>query len=605
MILRNLTLRDLGCFPEASFEFAPLTVVQGENRSGKSTLVHALFFALFGEHLHRNLAPADLIRKGRYVAEARLTFRTEGGDHRLTQRTDRLPGLERREETTGEWGALEAVHPEELRSLLPLSPETAALTAFFRESELIYFLQDVPRYNQTLLENLTGMDDALIVRSRFKKALGRAREYRKAVERAAPRNPVAPLDEELARRRLTEAESVYERVDAAYRAIRRDRGPDPSLLQMLRRQHAEKTRERERLEGLLRDLPRPDALEGERAELESTRAEMERTLSEGDDLQQALGRWSQKAEQVGALAAKLRNLQGASHCPVCRQSLSSERVGSLVRETETEAERAETHRRELAARLTIRRKQTNRRAELERRLADIVRRLEEVRSLERRIAELGEQIAGLESDLVPFRSENDDADRKRQTLLEQREQVQREMIDHRVTLKRAEDQQRRAEENRRHLEEADRRILLCKVAHEAVDSAIGDVGAHLLARIRESVTAWSSHFSYLDRFDVKMTDRELLPVIQARGYQYKLGQMSKSERIFLYLMLKLAIGDALGHLGLLILDDPADGLDAARKRTLAYLLTEVARRRQVIVTTNDVEFAGLFENASRIDLLAE
>jgi DNA repair exonuclease SbcCD ATPase subunit len=604
MILRDLALRDLGCFPEARFEFSPLTVIRGENRTGKSTLVYALFFALFGEHLHRNLAPADLIRKGQYVGEARLTFWTPDGDHRLTQRTDRLPGLERRTGPDEAWGPLEPVHPGELRGLLPLSPETAALTAFFRESELIYFLQDVPRYNQTLLENLTGMDDALIVRSRFKKALGRAREYRKAVETAAPRNPVEPLDEELARRRLAEAEAVFERVDLAYQAAQRDRGPDPAIVKMLHRQHAEKTAERERLAALLQDLPAPEKLEAETAELESARAEMEQTLKGREDLQQALGRWSQKAEQVRSLAAKLRNLQGASHCPVCRQPVSEERVGGLVRETETEAERAEAQRREVAARLEIHRKQAARRAELERRLAETGRKREEVHGLERRIAELSEQIAGLEADLKPFGAAEDGANTERRTLSNQREQVQQEMIAHRVTLKRAEDQQRRAMENRRHLEEADRQILLCKVAHEAVDLAIGDVGGHLLGRIRESVSGWSRHFSYLDRFDVQMTDRELLPVIQARGYQYKLNQMSKSERIFLYLLLKLAIGDALGHLGLLILDDPADGLDAARKRTLAYLLAEVARHRQVIVTTNNEEFAGLFGDAARIDLPA-
>ena len=91
-------------------------------------------------------------------------------------------------------------------------------------------------------------------------------------------------------------------------------------------------------------------------------------------------------------------------------------------------------------------------------------------------------------------------------------------------------------------------------------------------------------------------------MIQARGYQYKLNQMSKSERIFLYLMLKLAIGDALGHLSFFMLDDPADGLDLKRKRTLAYLLAEVAARRQVLVTTNDADFSDLFPGGLRVDL---
>lgn len=604
MILRELRLRDIGCFEAERFALHPLTVVHGENRTGKSTLVYALFFALFGEHLHRNLAVEDLIRKGRHVGEARLVFRTDADTFRLIQRTDRLPTLARRNPETGDWPPVDLPPPEGLQKLVPLAAETAALTAFFRESELIYFLQDVPRYNQTLLENLTGMDEALIVRSRFKKALGRAREYRKAVAGALPKTGVDPLSEELARRQLTEAETVYERVEAAYQVVARDQAPDPAIFRLLQRQQADKTAERDRLTARRRELPGAASLESEKAELEAQLAEIDRTLGRGDDLQQALGRWSQKAEQVRTLAGKLRHLKGASHCPVCRQTVSGERVAALIRETEAEAERAEAQRREVAARLEARRKRVAEQTELRRRLADAERRLEEIRSLDRRIAEIGDQLEGLAADLAPHQTGEEGKDRERQSLSAERERLQQEMIQHRVTLKQAEDQRRRSEENRRHLEEADRQILLCKVAHAAVDQAIGDVGAHLITRIRESVTSWSRHFSYLDRFDVRMTDRELLPVIQARGYQYKLNQMSKSERIFLYLMLKLAIGDALGHLGLLILDDPADGLDATRKRTLAYLLTEVARHRQVIVTTNDTEFAGLFPTAARVDLPA-
>lgn len=601
MILDELRLRDVGCFETERFAFRGLTVIQGENRTGKSTLVHALFFALFGEHLDRNLAPDDLIRKGRRVAEAQLTFRTEAGAFRLTQRTDRLARLARAD-GNGEPGEDRPVAPEELRTLLPLAPDTAGLVAFFRESELIYFLRDVPRYNQTLLENIIGMDEAIVVRSRFKKALARAREYRRAVDAAMPRNPLEPLDEELARRRLAEAESVFERVENAYRTSTRDPAPDPAIHRLFLRQRDEKAAERERLAALLRDLPAAAELETRKAEMESALADAEREAAGGDDLQQALGRWSQKAEQVRTLAGKLRNLQGVSRCPVCRQAVTEERVADLVAEADAEAERAEAQRRQVAARLEIRRRQAAERAELRRRIADLERRVEEVRSLERRIAELDEQLAGLAADLRPYSARSGETGSEGPSLAAERERVQEEMIRHRVTLKQAENHRKRQAENRIHLEEAERRILLCKVAHQSLDLAIGDVGSHLIARVRESVSEWSRHFGYLDRFEVNMTDRELLPVIQARGYQYKLNQMSKSERIFLYLLLKLAIGDALGHLGLLILDDPADGLDSTRKRTLAYLLTEVARRRQVIVTTNDAEFAGLFDGAARVDL---
>ena len=67
-------------------------------------------------------------------------------------------------------------------------------------------------------------------------------------------------------------------------------------------------------------------------------------------------------------------------------------------------------------------------------------------------------------------------------------------------------------------------------------------------------------------------------------------------------ILGAAIGDALGHLNFFMLDDPADGLDLKRKRTLAYLLAEVAARRQVLVTTNDADFSDLFSGGLRVDL---
>jgi len=78
--------------------------------------------------------------------------------------------------------------------------------------------------------------------------------------------------------------------------------------------------------------------------------------------------------------------------------------------------------------------------------------------------------------------------------------------------------------------------------------------------------------------------------------------MSKSERIFLYLMLKLSIGDALSHLGVFILDDPADGLDTKRKKLLAELLTSISEKRQIIVTSNDDAFSNMFKKGNRINL---
>jgi branched-chain amino acid transport system permease protein len=141
-----------------------------------------------------------------------------------------------------------------------------------------------------------------------------------------------------------------------------------------------------------------------------------------------------------------------------------------------------------------------------------------------------------------------------------------------------------------------------EIACQAMERAVTGLNQSLMDKVRESLREWAGHFQYLDQFDIEMTPKELSPIIQARGYTYKLNQMSKSERIFLYLMLKLAIGDAMGHLGVFVLDDPADGLDFKRQQVLAHLLQEVSGKRQVIVSTNDDRFADMFPDHSRINL---
>ncbi len=64
MEIQRLTLENIGCFTHRTFDFSNMTVIFGENRTGKSTLVYAVFFAIFGEHLHKSLKLEDLCRKG-------------------------------------------------------------------------------------------------------------------------------------------------------------------------------------------------------------------------------------------------------------------------------------------------------------------------------------------------------------------------------------------------------------------------------------------------------------------------------------------------------------------------------------------------------------
>jgi DNA repair exonuclease SbcCD ATPase subunit len=618
MRIRRIALSNIGCFQEKTVDFKNMTVIHGENRSGKSTLVYALYFTLFDRHLNTSLTLKDLKRKGEQNGTADLQFSDNGATYRLRRSTDRVPQLWELDTAVGggdllnghsqNWQPIDLKDPETYKRYVALTPETAALSSFFRESELIYFLQDVPKYNKTLLQSLIGIDEILIVKSRFKKALARAREYEKGIREAAPKTPADALNMALARRQLADAERDIRLIETEYQRVLDGSGKDPTVFKLLKKQLEDKQRERITLQNMAKDMPKPAELDAREAALKEQTAEEKEITEQVEAIHRRLGGFAQKSENMVLRLKHLKRLEDRPNCPVCYQEVPQAQLAHLIAKFEkamadNEAERA-SQEKHLAA-LKDREKNVR---EAWKGIEKIRAQKKEIRDVSERIAVLDEQLAVLEADLAHFASshgelkEAEDRYLRRSELENRRNKVQDDIVKCKIALEQQTLLERRIAENKAHLMDAERRTKICTVAHQAFEDAVKGLGSRLLDQVKASIQTWSGHFSFLDRFEIEMTDRELLPVIQAKGYQYKLNQMSKSERIFLYIMLKLAIGDALGHMGMFVLDDPADGLDSKRKSVLAYLLAEVARQRQVIVTTNDAEFAGFFTEAHRINL---
>lgn len=621
MKIRRIELENIGCFERRPFDFmgdassegAGLTVVYGENRTGKSTLVHGLYFALFGKHLNAALSVKDLRRNGAPGGRALLHFSENGpeglADYRLIQCVDRLPLAERRGNGNGgDWETIFANAPDTVQRLIPLSPEVAGLTSFFREGELIYFLQEIPKYNNTLLQSLIGMDEALVLKSRFKKALTKAKEYRKAVRDAAPKKPPDPLSLELARRELDRVEREFEAADREYQASKRPEERDLAVLRLLQRQYGEKRGQRDRLMELKESRPAYGDLMKQREALQNRASDIPDPKSSAEMLREQRGARRETISQAEERIDRLKRLERQPTCHVCGQTVTRERLSEIQEELQKRIDKAKREYDEIEVKLRQIAEIEEKKRVLKRDAERLDGQIKEVSALEAQVREISEQIEKLDADIRSFGLQGDELREAEADYLKaadaakRRKALQDEIVRQRVAIEQHGDLTRRVVRNQKELAEAERRVLRCTVAHQALDEAIQGLGGRLLERIRESIGGWIGRFSFLDRFEIRMSGTELLPIIQARGYQYKLNQMSKSERIFLYLMLKLAIGDALGHLGVFILDDPADGLDEKRKETLAYLLAEVSRRRQVIVTTNDATFAGMFPAGMRLDL---
>ncbi len=603
MKIRQLKLKNVGCLADRTVDFSDLTMIYGENRSGKSTLVYAIFFALFGKHLNSSLRRQDLCRIGEKNASFDLILEEKGEPFRVRRFTDRLPRIYRKEGE--EWTAEGGNAAEILQKLIPPAPETAALTSFFRESELIYFLQEVPRYGKTLMQSFIGIDRVLILRSVFKKAYTRAREYRKGVLNAAPGQKPDPLQTELIRRQLELAETDLKKRDSDYERLLQPASDQQLRYRMQQEQYKEKAAELDKLQKKqTASLP---LLEKELKEKESIITDAQTLSHSLEEMLRHTGALSQEKRRIKARLQKLAALEEQGRCPLCEHVLEKERIKELLTEGEKEVAAVSARQKETDEKLrtVLDRKKavTDAREDAEK----LRRQIQESADLEKKIWELRQQMDGLAAEIrekAPDYGEKEEktSESYRQKLEAARKSLQDEIVQHKVRLTRNEELLRRIRDNEKHRAEAERNVLICKTAYQAMDAAIRELGGRLMEEVRQSVRNWSAHFSFLHNFDIEISGNELLPIIQASGYTYKLNQMSKSERIFLYLMLKLAVGDALGHPGIFVLDDPADGLDQKRKQTLAYLLREVARKRQVIVTSNDREFADLFADAGCLRL---
>ncbi len=608
MKIRRLELENIGCYVSRSFDFDDLTVVRGENRTGKSTLIYALFFALFGTHLHNGLNTSDLCRKGQTFGSAVLDFEAGGRSFRLKRSTQGGPVLYSRSAGSEDWRPDIPDQPQ--TDPIGISAEVAALTSFFREGELIYFLQDIPRYNKTLLQNLVQMDDVLIVQSRFKKALVLAREENKALHQACPQKEVTALSLEEQRKQAEAFEAERSRMDAELKNMSEYAGKavDPNLFKLLQQRRDEKAGALEAASAQRKQLPGLSELAGRLKEVEAYLAAGEKSAGSSDALQRRLGELERGIRDIDDESGRLRRLESQARCAVCGQPIPKQRLSELISELAGRKEEAEkslqSTRRDLQNALDAERRLEAARRELE----TLRRKIPEARRLEEQIGDLKAQLLKSDEELHQYQALTQNLKdpekhfQRLRELEEERARLEGCIINARVAVRQMEQDLALIQECSAKFDQSRQHMLMCNIACQAVDYAVQSLNRSLLEKVRRSISEWAGRFTFLREFDIELGPQQISPIIQARGYQYKLNQMSKSERIFLYLLLKLAIGDALSHLGVFILDDPADGLDLKRKRMLAQLLTEISPGRQIVVTTNDESFADQFSDGSRIDL---
>ena len=158
MILKRVKLKNFISHVNTEIEF-PLgvTAIVGPNGSGKTSIIDAIIFALFGDKV-RGDRVEDLIRRGARYAEVKLTF--EAGKEYTVRWIRRKRGVEvtlSRSDVGFIANTRDAVL-EEISKILGMDKESSMNSIFIRQGEIASLVDADPRTRKKLFGKLIGID---------------------------------------------------------------------------------------------------------------------------------------------------------------------------------------------------------------------------------------------------------------------------------------------------------------------------------------------------------------------------------------------------------------------------------------------------------------
>ncbi|MBI4216566.1 MAG: SMC family ATPase [Chloroflexi bacterium] len=279
MLPLKLTLHNFMCYgedvPPLSFEGIPLACLCGDNGHGKSALLDAITWALWG----RARAPDDaLVNYGRQEMTVALEFAVGPNRYRALRGHQRPRGakgsgkswLELQARADGDYRALSGASlretQEQINRLLHLDYETFVNSAFLRQGRADAFSTKTPGERKALLGEILGLSsyDELEQQAR---GLSREREAEaasltkalEALETEVSQEETLTEEQRQIRTALAEVEAYIEMQELAMEDLRehiQDHLHQQSLLQESRRRLTQAENEMKRLQAQIEDWQR-------------------------------------------------------------------------------------------------------------------------------------------------------------------------------------------------------------------------------------------------------------------------------------------------------------------------------------------------------------
>jgi exonuclease SbcC len=637
MILKSLEIKNIRSHKVTNVEFSKgIIVFTGRTGSGKSTLIMAIQYALFGANAR--IPNPELLRRQSTRGYVKLGFSHKGHDYvvvrglksqgdrvvvdtstlSLSRDGARIPILERASDLDEKilriLGYPAGVDPvklfevttyskqDEIRNLIEMKPTE-------RQGYIDKLLQ-IQRYENTW-DNLKDIVNSLaseiaVLEENVKTEdllTGQLKESKNKIEKlgskvSSDKTKLASAKERLkgVSNKVLEEKQRFDKVmelKTHYDSARLQFESKTSELESL---DLELTALKKKIKGLEEEMPKVDETE----KIVSRKAELDSEIS-------------QENNRIEELAKKIRDVENLKgECPLCGSKITQKHKSKVEDEYKKILAESQKNVTKLGEEIVVVNKelpQARRRDEIKKSIESNEKVLEEkdsrMRQIREELKELDSKIKGIKLDAKAYDSLKQEIDK----LQEEKNKLSSETSSLETEIKAYEEQ---IDDEKKRIAELEKQVSEFKVIKEKLLKL--KAGVELLTKLRQDIRSirervrtrflndfkveFQVKFEEIRRFEEEYSvdvKNDYEPVAYASGEEAPISTLSGGEKTSVALSYRLALADIAAQIGgiqeseLLMLDEPTTGFDEDDIRALPEALTNLRTIPQIVIVTHAEE----------------
>lgn len=664
MIIQKIQLKNVRSYLDAEITFPPGSVLlSGDIGSGKSTILYAIEFALFG--IRRDLPGSALLREGKNNGHVELTFQLD--DKKISiKRT-----LKRSKETVNQSSGILTINKNtreltpteltaEILNLLGYPPEllTRKKSQLYRytvytpqeQMKQILLFEEEIRYDT--LRKVFGIDKYKRIKENADELLRELRsknrelstlieslldiedKRRKSLAKKAQlEKDIKAIREELSRKKDIEKEKVeaLEKIESAlqeFHEIEKELQAKKAERKSLRETLPQDNKNLKTLEDNLLNLRKKiEAYQLEKPSL--SEKEMEKKIIE---LEEAEENWLKKNSKLEEKVTELEDILREGTCPLCEQAVSDkEKFRQKISKKINEKEKSEAKLKNLRIQIKqlknlqeeIRKYQEKikekenleeRIREMEKQLSSlreqVTEKTEKIKKLREETGELHQKLPHYQNLETKKREVNSQLEKIRQEKIgiERKEaSLQQEFVDNENQLKEIEEQLKKKVQAKESQQKLNQFQIWLK---DYFINLMSTMETHVMINIQRNFNLlFQDWFNKLveDRAINVRIDERFSPIIEQNGYGISYEYLSGGERTSVALAYRLSLNKIINTLtkeiktkDLLILDEPTDGFSTAQMDSIRAILEELGTK-QTIIVSHEPKIESFVENVIHLE----